>query len=183
MNNKYLNIDWLKNNHEMVHFFGLGFIQLKINKMERLHFYTDLLPKTANDEEIHNHRYNFVSRILGGLLYQEIFEISTIKVLNSEFYVTQETCSAEHKEFPKVDCDVNKVFAQFYDEGTSYYIDHNTFHKVKSANAITHVMRSDYKKELSDVVFKKTQEKVCPFSIKKTSDELFQIIEQIIKNK
>jgi len=31
---QFLDIDWLVKNHELIHYFGLGFIQLKLNQSE-----------------------------------------------------------------------------------------------------------------------------------------------------
>lgn len=180
-NEKYLDIDWLKKNYEMIHYFGLGFIQLKLNFDERLHFYTDKIKKTVEDEEVHNHRYNFVSTILSGHFKQEIFEIEMMPS-ETPYYLTQETCNAEDKqEFSTVDCNIIHTFTGHYLVGDSYYIDHNTFHKVSSTNAITHVKRSGYKKQFADVIYKKDQPIVCPFSIKMTDEYLFEILAGILK--
>lgn len=53
--NKYLDIDYLKSLENKPYYFGLGFIQLKINKSQRIHFWHSELIKTAGDEEIHDH--------------------------------------------------------------------------------------------------------------------------------
>jgi len=176
-----LNIDWLKKNYRMVHYFGLGFIQLKLNDAERLHFYTDKLPKTVEEEEVHNHRYNFVSTIIRGCLHQQIFDVD----LNSKekpYVLTQETCNATDKrEFPKVECNVEVAHISQHFPSDSYYIDHHTFHKVASTYAITHVKRSGYKKEFADVIYRKGQAIVCPFSVKKSDAELFEIIADILQ--
>lgn len=34
-----MNIDWLKANSTMIHYFGLGFIQVKLGDLDRVHFY------------------------------------------------------------------------------------------------------------------------------------------------
>lgn len=38
--NKFLDINYLKSNNKRLYYFGLGFIQLVLNKHERLHFYS-----------------------------------------------------------------------------------------------------------------------------------------------
>jgi hypothetical protein len=178
---EFFDIGWLRRNYQMVHYFGLGFIQLKLNDAERLHFYTDKIPKTVEEEEVHNHRYNFVSSILLGEFTQQIFEVD-LNAAEKPYVLTQESCNADNKlDFPKVECDIKQVFSKCYVIGESYYIDHNTFHKVSSISAITHVRRSGYKKQYADVIYKKDQAIVCPFSVKMTPNELFEIIETIIK--
>lgn len=179
-NPKFLDIHWLKANYKMIHYFGLGFIQLKLNDAERVHFYTDLIHTTVKEEEVHNHRYNFVSTILSGHLEQHVFELD-MDSTEKPYYLTQETCNAADKrDFPKVDCNVSLAMINQHVIGDRYYIDHHTFHRVSSTDAITHVKRSGYKKEFADVIFKKGQEVVCPFSVKRTDEELFDIVEEIL---
>ena len=93
-------IDWLKKNAESIHYFGLGFIQVKINFPNRIHFYTTQLDKTVQEEEIHNHRYNFKSQILKGRFTQTIFTANKTD-LSYTHYMTQESCNENDKtEFP-----------------------------------------------------------------------------------
>ena len=177
---EFLDIDWLKKNYQMVHYFGLGFIQLKLNQEERLHFYTDKIKKTVEEEEVHNHRYNFVSTILSGNFQQEVYEVNAA-AHEKQYYLTQETCNAEDKqEFPKIPCGIERVFSGKYGVGDSYYIDHNTFHRVESKNAVTHVKRSGYKKSFADVIYRKDQAIVCPFSIRMSEEDLFDVISEIL---
>jgi hypothetical protein len=179
-NPNYIDLDWLKRNYQMIHYFGLGFIQLKLNDRERLHFYTDKIGKTVEEEELHNHRYNFVSTVIRGSFMQQIYEID-FQSNCSPYILTQETCKSDDKrEFPKTECNISHVFTGQYFTKDSYYINHNTFHKVISTNAITHVKRSEYKKEFADVVYKKGKSIVCPFSVKMTDEELFDIIHDIL---
>lgn len=35
----YLDTDFLRKNHQLIHFFGLGFVQLKLDANLRMHFY------------------------------------------------------------------------------------------------------------------------------------------------
>lgn len=186
MNVKDLNIDWLKANHKVIHWFGLGFIQIKLCDFTRLHFYTDVLPKTTKhehkNEEIHNHRYNFTSKILHGSLYNEIYEIDYD--VNGNYILTKETCK-EHEESdtPPIPCNVRGVFGDELYANETYYMDNNTFHTVWCPpNTITYIHRSGYQKYYADVVHKKGNELTCPFSIKKTEGELFQIVEKIIND-
>src|SRR6187402_3246657 len=83
-----LNIDWLKDNHISLEFFGLGFLQLKIDKNNRIHFYTRELPSIIGEEDVHNHRYDFNSCVLKGNLTQEIFDV----VEGKTFIKEQESC-------------------------------------------------------------------------------------------
>jgi hypothetical protein len=183
-----LHIDWLQKNCQKIHYFGLGFIQLKLDDHNRLHFYTNKFEKTVQQEEIHNHRYNFVSTILGGEFYQEIWEVKKLFATTLDgllrpkhsHWKTQETCSATDKRsFPTFPVNIEKVFSRYYHLNESYYIDHNTFHTVQGYNAITWVKRSDYKKEFADVIFPVGHKPVCPFSNKVAEDSLWEEVERL----
>jgi hypothetical protein len=186
-----LTTDWIKANAKMIHYFGLGFIQVKLDDFNRLHFYTNLLKKTVEKEEIHNHRYNFVSRVLCGTLHQEIYDVRVLQIGDIKakeelitHTLTQESCQAgDETEYPKIPCTMELVFSHDYMSGESYYIDHNTFHTVDSSDAVTHVCRSKYTKQLADVVYPKNRsELTCPFSIKVKTDKLYEIIDERLKS-
>ena len=66
-----LSIDDLKKDCVKIHFFGLGFIQIKLNSLRRWHFYSSKLP--AFVEHPHDHRYIFTSTIHFGRLTQRVY--------------------------------------------------------------------------------------------------------------
>lgn len=181
---KKLSLDWLKQNCQLIHYFGLGFIQLKMNARERIHFYTDKLPKTAKNEEIHNHRRNFSSQIIAGTLKQDIYEIPQILRPDKDYSHLLQIVSCnpnkkgkiEHEEF----LDIEKVFSREYKKGESYYIDHNTFHIVESNNAVTIITQSNYQKDYAEVIRPRGQDLVCPFSVKIPEEKLWNIVEDMI---
>lgn len=175
-----LSIDWIKENNVKIHYFGLGFIQVKLNNFERLHFYTTQLAKTIDEEEIHNHRYNFVSTIIKGEFSQSIFEVEND--INGSYFLTKESCDENNKiVFPKEPVNVVKIFSQKYLENNSYYMNNNTFHTVDAEDGtITHLKRSGYLKEFADVVFDKNKNLICPFSIKVSENDLYDIIKNML---
>jgi hypothetical protein len=175
-----LTIDWIKKNNIKIHYFGLGFIQVKLNDFERLHFYTNKLSKTVEDEEIHNHRYNFVSLILKGKFTQSIFEVKSD--INGDYLLTKESCDENNKmDFPKEPVSIIKVYEQYYLESHSYHINHNTFHTVHAEdNTITFLKRSTYMKEYADVIFHKNKSLTCPFSNKVSENDLYDIIKSML---
>lgn len=174
-----LDLNWLKNNHQMVHYFGLGFIQLKLNQEYRIHFYTEELPPIISDEDIHNHRYDFTSTILKGDLTQEIYECVFDKdthILEEESCQPGVKCDAMEKF-----CGVRLIGKQNFSLGSWYWMDHNTFHRVSTKECITLLKRSDYKKKLAQVIRPKDAVSVCPFSKKIEENKLWGIIERMIK--
>lgn len=178
LNNIELSTEWIVKNAKMIHYFGLGFIQVKLNEFERLHFYTDKLPTTVGMEEIHNHRYNFVSTILKGQLYQEIYDTN---IAGNTHIMTKESCTV--KKAPKCEtiCTIIPFYNNTYYKDQEYYIDHNTFHTVHSTNAITHIVRSEYKKLYADVIRPIGIELTCPFSANVEQDKLIEIIDTMLK--
>ena len=82
--NAALDINLLKNHCARIYYFGLGFIQVKLDDSFRVHYYTDKLP--AITEDIHNHRYDFTSEVVSGKLSTTIYRLAvgeTHRILNS----------------------------------------------------------------------------------------------------
>lgn len=178
---KYLDLDWLWANKTMVHYFGLGFIQLKLNDSQRVHFYTKELMKSVGDEEIHNHRYHFVSKILKGTFSQTIYDVIPAEK-NFSHFMTKESCTKEESHIFHIPEGVNivKLYEQTLNVGESYFMDHNTFHTVDSGDAITFLTRTDYKKEFADVAYPRGMPPVCPFFLNLSEDEIFDRIKKLI---
>lgn len=174
-----LDIDWLKKNCSMIHFFGLGFIQLKINNQYRLHFYTKDLQSIIGEEDIHNHRYDFSSRILKGHFSQEIF-----KAIEGNTHIKEdESCQKEqHEGQEKSFCSIKSIEKQFYRQGEFYKIKHDVFHRVRPPidNCITLLNRGAYQKEFAQVIRLIGSSKVCPFSHQIPEKELWETVERIL---
>lgn len=172
----YLDFGWLKANHQMIHYFGLGFIQLKINNYTRMHFYHPTL-KPIVAEGVHNHRYSFGSLILKGELKQSIFA----KVPGDTHICEQESCKeGACVEAAGTPCGLEFLVHNQYREGSQYTINHSTFHQVESPFGITLLNRTEYKKELAEVIRPVGAEKVCPFSHKVEEDKLWDIVKEML---
>jgi len=172
-----VDINWLQQNHQMLHYFGLGFIQLKINDQYRMHFYTKELPPIVSDEDIHNHRYDFTSRILKGEFSQELYKI----VPGNDYLKEEESCQEGIKsESKSEECNIELISRETYTAGSEYFISHKTFHRVKATNCITLLSRSDYKKELAEVVRRKDSPLICPFSQKLSDSKIWDIISSLL---
>jgi len=174
---KELDINWLKKNHERLYYFGLGFIQLKINNKYRLHFYTDKLK--SNTESIHNHRYDFKSIILKGELNNKLYNM----VEGTTHYRINESCNESKSiNIEQIECSIKLMKDITYNQGQSYFMEYNKFHKVYSNYAITLLERSDYKQEEAQVIYKNDEKINCPFSLKVDSNKLWNIIEEMIND-
>lgn len=174
-----LSFNDIKENCSKIHYFGLGFIQVKLRGNERLHFYTKELPAIVDEEEIHNHRRNFNSTILFGTLSQMIFDV----VPGSHYTLERESCKEgiETQSEPKL-VDVHVNSRHDYSAGSNYWIGHETFHRVTPAGeAITHLQLSEPIKDHAEVVRQVGSEKVCPFSQKVDESKLWEIVERMIR--
>lgn len=169
-----LDIDWLKANHQMIHYFGLGFIQLKLDKHNRLHFYNSELPPIVDEEDIHNHRYGFNSKILSGSITQYLFNV----IEGNDYYKEDESCKEGVKsQTLPVKCAVEITSIHTYTVGSEYFIHHNVFHRVSATDCITWIVRGEYNKEYAQVIRPINSAKVCPFSLKIPEDRLWELVE------
>lgn len=172
-----LDLAWLKENHQRLYYFGLGFIQLKINEKYRLHFYTDKLD--SNTDSIHNHRYDFSSKILKGS-----FNNKTFKIIEGDTHLMENESCNEEIEAPKnrKECSIELESDKTYSKGDSYFMPFKKMHRVESKYAITLLDRSDYKQEYAQVIEEKGKQSNCPFALKIDKDKLWNIIEEMIND-
>jgi hypothetical protein len=164
-------------------FFGLGFIQCKINQSERIHFYHPKLIPTVNiEEEIHNHRYDFESTILMGQISNKKYKFIETQD-NPTHFLQNESCNEEVKAenetpvFGTIVLESDDCVVQ----GQSYLMKFDEFHTFSTSKCITHLKRSDYKQELAQVVRPLGSQIICPFSIKLSQDECWDIIKDCLR--
>lgn len=175
----FLDIDFLKKHHSMIHFFGLGFVQLKIDNNLRMHFYHPELMPIVPDEEVHNHRYDFISTILAGELTQELF---TVVAGESDFYMIEESCKEDKKIIPeKKPVILVPLSRQTFKAGESYTSLTHEFHKVSTQYAITRLYRGEIVMDNATIIKNINAEPVCPFSKKLSKEECWNAIDDCIK--
>lgn len=179
-----VHLEDLKSKATKIHYFGLGFIQIKLGAHERIHFYTNKLPPIVNKEEVHDHRYDFYSYILSGNFYQETF----ITTKGDTHIVREESCTApeaadyiQPSSNKEAFVSLQKTGEQYFTQGSCYYIESNTLHSVSGDEAITFLVRSDYTKDKALVVAAQGKEKVCPFSKQLQEEELWKIVEEMLR--
>jgi hypothetical protein len=176
VDSRYLDVDWLDKNALSIKYFGLGFCQVKLNERERLHFYTDRWQKTVK-EEVHDHRYDFVSTVVAGTFRQEFYTVTAADP--GTHVMVYESCNPEIKapaeEYP---CTCELFHTQEYKAGEQYFMDRHTFHTVESVDAITYVVRGLVVKELAKVVFPAGMNTVCPFSVQVTREECLEFMRE-----
>lgn len=169
----------LKRNAKMIHFFGLGFIQIKMSDDSRYHVYHPNLESIMPEEEIHNHRYDFRSHVMKGSIKQDIYKVTWMEASHE---LWKETC--EQGSTPEfnglVGCD--HLLSVIIPEGGQYAIDHNTYHRITASRAMTLIKRGPHKKNRASVVRPKGTQAVCPFSKQVPEKELWECVEDILLN-
>lgn len=174
-------LDYLQKYCRKIHFFGLGFIQIKINDTLRFHFYTGKLENVV--DSIHTHRYNFESWVLKGFLHQEVFQPIAYN----------EGCRGKPHTLDSVSCQEGgdsksgkllwtpmRVFEGTLKAGSRYTLPSMTYHRVKSDFAITKVEVGSRISEYASVLRPVGEEPKCPFSKVIPVDTLWEIVEDML---
>lgn len=171
-------IESLKKHCTLIHYFGLGFIQIKLGDRYRIHFYTETLPAIISDEEIHNHRYDFTSHILHGTFTQKTYQV----IPGGTHTIEDESCTEGIMSGTQPDaCGIRLLTSETYTAGSHYTISHETFHTVQTTDAVTLLDRKPYAKSFAQVIRPATTAKTCPFSKKIPEAELWSIVEKILE--
>lgn len=164
-------LSWLQGRCETPHFFGLGFIQVKVSLTERYHFYHRSLP--AFVEEPHDHRYDFTARVLKGRLHNTLYHCQPLSELHGATgSVFTSSCKPEQSTDTFIFTSKSTVISSFVtSHGEWYSLHSDTMHTAKpmydeSDSCITHLIRGVPHKENAHVFRSFEHHKVCPFSMK-----------------
>jgi len=162
-------------------YFGLGFIQLKVSRDERIHFYTKDIDPILDDEEIHNHRYNFTSTVLKGQLTNVVYYWKEVE--DSDWELAEVSCTPNDSREPRILLpNVEKVeLATFHTPaGSSYSVTDSMFHQVRwNGDLVTRLHRGPLLEEFAKVIRNKKEPYVCPFSTPMGEAKAWEWIEKI----
>lgn len=184
-----ISVDWLKKNNYDAYFFGLGFIQVKIDETNRFHFYHPDLP--AFVENPHNHRYNFVSKVLRGSLLNEVWEEGS-RVSNTEevidTWIEFASCQKDGAIIPTPSpypTYVDKAGEFAVNAVSSYYINKDSFHIVRpdfsKGPCVTWLNRGTADKEFAKVLKLPGRLEECPFSQELSDERLWEVVEDCLR--
>jgi hypothetical protein len=165
----------LREHCEVIQYFGLGFVQVKISPVDRFHYYHPDLRASLDPEAIHNHRYDFQSFVMRGALRQELFEL----VPGDEFRLSDESCAPEAHESQTVHQLGALLIASFrVPAGEGYFLHYSQFHRVSAVGkTVTWLARKlPYAQPLAQVLTPIQAPQVCPFESNLTQDELWDIV-------
>lgn len=178
----FLQTDWLRKNAIMAHYFGLGFIQVKLESNRRVHFYHPDIP--AFVENPHNHRYGFFSKVLKGSLTNRIYNL----VPGEEYRVFYDSCKNNKSDnLPQSFNSGLKQIGEFITNSSSgYYINSETLHTVhpdfSMGSVITFIERESPTKDFAKIVEKINHPSACPFSRPMDDEEIWKIVDKCINN-
>lgn len=176
-------MDWLRKNHIHLHSFGLGFLQLKLNDSQRMHFWHPGFKRER--EEVHDHRYNFTSTILFGSMHQEIYSFVNYgyESIKGRSEMVEVTCEEGSEGEDRLIAwgDLVPEFEGTLVAGTKYKLMADTFHRIDADHCVTFLERSLKTKQFARVVRPIGTKSVCPFSEKLPEDEMWSMIEDCIK--
>jgi hypothetical protein len=180
---KYIDVEFLKSTGAVPHYFGLGFIQLKIDDTLRLHFWHPALTATVPEEEMHDHRYNFTSRVLRGSTTHKIWNF--VEDENGDHGLFNVSCKPGDSTEPAFLATGRVEPAGSYSmvEGSVYTFPHDQFHQIEATECITLVSRDAVVKELATIVKPIASGHVCPFALKLDKDYLWDLIAQLCEDR
>lgn len=165
------------------YYFGLGFIKCRLNETFSANFYHPDLMKdiTSTEEEWHDHKYGFASKIVKGELINDIANLCNVgsETATHEMWMAECKPGEEMKILSEATPEIS--LSTIMCAGSQYIISHDTFHRVKAPiGAITLLWRGEKKKEYARVLKPKIQgSPTCPYSAKKSSEELYAKIEDL----
>lgn len=178
----YLDCDTLKSLGTPA-YFGLGFIQLKINEHQRIHFWVPEWPTIPGaDNELHDHRYTLTSTILKGEIHNQIF--APVPTQDPTHELIEVSCKPNSSEDPKIlECVVPVFLASFVSKaGETYTLSPEAFHMAHTVGpTVTFVERGNVIKEMARVIRPINSAFVCPFSIHYSEQQCWEKIEEILK--
>ncbi len=158
--------------------FGLGFIQVKVDENHRFHFWHPELTADVAPEDIHDHRYSFTSHILRGSMIHETFSMEYSMFADMErAYVS---CDHENpgQVGEKLRCVVKPTGTYLLKAGSHYHLPQGQFHRVKADVCVTHVIRQPAAVQHARVIRPANQPHICPFAETIPEERLWKLMDE-----
>ncbi len=177
---KFLDIDFLKATGAKPHFF-LDFIQLKLNDRERMHFWHPDLPAYGAEEELHDHRYDFESRVLVGSTTHE--EWYFVEDENGTFEIIEKSCQPGNEIAPRRISigEVRKGGTYSMVAGSVYQFPHDRYHRIRTERCVTFLTRGEIVKDVARIIKPIDGADFCPFETKIEEDRLWEIMADLLQ--
>jgi len=177
----FLNIDYLREIGARPNWFGLGFIQLKLDEHRRMHFWHPSLKPDVDDEEIHDHRYTFTSKILKGVMKHDTYRFA--ESVFGKYEMIEVSCDPTQPVSNPRRISGDPILTGTYHlpAGSFYTFSIEEFHQSKTEECVSFLTREIDRNPLARVIRRKDSTEVCPFSNPKPVDELWDVIAALLK--
>ena len=177
-----LSFEAVKASGAVPQWFGLGFVQIKLNYKHRMHFWHPDYSRNTSDEEVHNHRYSYTSRIIVGDLIHETWAYTECSDGDTE--CIEVSCKPGNNADPIPQSNGTMVINGRYNmlTGSSYYFPATGFHRIIAKKAVTLLCRGEIESENAKVLRPIGTPFICPFSVQKSDNECWDIIHDLLKN-
>jgi hypothetical protein len=145
-----------------------------------MHFWHPDCQPTISDEEVHNHRYSFSSRIIIGEMVHETFHYEKSEKGDTE--CMEVCCQPDKSEEPKlISTGIMTMTGRYVlNKGSSYFFCANSFHRTITKKAVTILCRGEIETENALVLRPTGIPSICPFSVKKSESECWDIIRELL---
>ncbi len=179
--NPLLDIDHLRASGAEPAWFGLGFIQLKLDDEHRMHFWHPSLTPDIPDDEIHDHRYTFTSEILKGTMLHETYQFTSD--MFGAYEMVDVSCDPEKPITSprRISGSIALTGTYYLTPGSKYTFPRREFHRSRTEHCISYLTREADREEFARVVRGKGAADICPFSNPKPVDELWDVIASLVK--
>lgn len=175
----FLDINHLRELGAEPHFF-LDFIQLKLNNQYRMHFWHPSLPSFGGEEELHDHRYYFRSRILAGSMSHEEWRFTSDP--DGEYEMVEKSCEPGKDEFTRQIAVGTATQESVFNlvRGSDYFLPHEAFHRIKTTRCVTLLDRGPIEKDFAKIIRKRGADVFCPFETKLTQTFMWEVIADLL---
>lgn len=182
-----LDVDALRHMDVHAHYFGLGFIQIKLDAQWRLHVWVPEWPTIPGAEtELHDHRYAFESIVLCGALHHELYAAGPVHATPEPGDLEKLDVSCQpgqtHDPVPLGYVRPMAVGEFAVEAGSLYRLGMEAFHRsTPQGPTITLVKRGAIQKDLATVLRPIGAAFTCPFSLSPSEDECWQKVAQVLR--
>lgn len=174
--NHLFDVDRLRSSGAKPYWFGLGFIQLKLDGDTRLHFWHPELTADTSEEELHDHRYTFDSHILVGEITHEEWFLEADPAGDHEIVLVSCKPGQEADPEPVGRGYLRRGGSYTMAAGSQYVFPETGFHRIRATKAVTFLERGPVIKEYAKVIRPLGEASVCPFSREVPESRLWECI-------
>lgn len=175
-----INLDALRATGAVPHWFGLGFVQLKLDEDRRLHFWHPSAGQITPEEELHDHRYDFTSRVLAGEMIHEVWDWHPDADGDHEMLEVSCKPGVAANPEPVGRGWVTMSGRHAMRQGESYSFKAGLFHRGSAHRAITFLTRGPVVSDMARVIHPIGMPSVCPFSAPRTEAECWDMIADMV---